>query len=134
MTRPILLPPNQTPPGWFMPKWLSMNSWAWDDERWRFTLDLQRHRVTLVCRSQYDWTWRVKRLAGLGAVSVGGFGCECATDARRDVLATYWSDLWTSDNQWERWRQGIAQRWPAERIKAMAAERARWAEAIEERA
>ena len=136
MPKPTVpLPPNNQPPGWFMPHWLDRKSWLWDPKRVRFVIVLQNHTVQIVGHKKV-WRWRVERMTGSGAgvVSLSGFGFGTALEARRDVLAEFWSDLWTGKPDHERWRQACAQRWPEIRAKAIAeasAERRAWAAEVE---
>jgi hypothetical protein len=129
---PTPLPPNDQPPGWFMPYWLDGRSWMWDGERRRYVIALGNHVVQIVARRGIDWTWRVERMRGFGTglVSVGGFGFQIARDARQDVLAEFWSDLWTGGAAHERWRHINAQK-PLVRRPAIIAERRAWAEEVE---
>jgi hypothetical protein len=127
---PVPLPPNNQPPGWFMPKWLDRKSWFWDAKRVRHVIVLQNHVVQIVGHKKV-WRWRVERMTGAGVVSLSGFGFGTATEARRDVLAEFWSDLWTGKPDHERWRQACAQRWPEIRAKAIADERRVWAAEVE---
>jgi hypothetical protein len=126
------LPPNSQPPASFMPFWLSARSWMWDGERRRFVIVLKNHTVQIVARKGVDWTWRVERVTGIGAgvVSVGGFGFQSATEARRDVLAVFWSDLWTGRAAHEWWRYIHAQK-PLVRRPEIIASRSQWAAEIE---
>ena len=130
ITTAMPLPPNDQPPAWFMPHWLDRRSWFWDAERKRHVIVLKRHVVQIVARKGIDWSWRVERTDAPGLVSVGGFGFQAALEARRDVLAEFWSDLWTDRQAHERWRRLHAQRTLARR-PAIIATRAQWATEIE---
>jgi hypothetical protein len=63
-------------------------------------------------------------------VSVGGFGFQAALEARWDVLAEFWSDLWTGRPAHEWWRQMNAQR-PFDRRPEIIAQRRVWAAEVE---
>ena len=132
----IPLPTSEQPPAWFMPHWLDRKSWTWDPRRVRFMIVLRNHTVQIVGHKKL-WRWRVERMTGSGAsvVSLSGFGFGTALEARRDVLAEFWSDLWTGRPDHERWRQACARRWPAIRAKAVADqiadERRAWAADVE---
>ena len=73
-----------------------------------------------------DWTWWVERMDAPGLVSTGGFGFQTASEARRDVLAEFWSDLWDGRTAHEQWRRVHAQRPLVER-PVIIASRAQWA-------
>jgi hypothetical protein len=62
MPVPVPMPPNDRPPAWFMPHWLSARSWMWDAERRRYVIVLRNHVVRIVARRGIDWTWRVERV------------------------------------------------------------------------
>jgi hypothetical protein len=113
-----------------MPHWLSARSWFWDAERRRHVLVLRNHVVQIVARKGIDWTWRVERMDAPGLVSTGGFGFQTASEARRDVLAEFWSDLWDGRMAHEQWRRLHAQRPLVER-PVIIASRAQWAAEVE---
>jgi hypothetical protein len=121
--------------------WLDPESWFWDRERRRHLIVLgDHHQVQIIARRGLDWTWRIKRLSGFGAgvTTVGGFGFQLARDARREVLAEFWSDLWTGGAEHEQWRNGNGQRWRqslgrAEPCRpALVADRLQWVSAVED--
>lgn len=128
----IVLPPMPMPPGWFMPFWLDEDSWGWDEERRRFAIVLDDLLVQIVARRGVDWTWRVERLGS--EVVTMDFGFRTALEARRDVLAVFWSDLWDGGASHEQWRNGNLQRFRQRHVQSepVIATRLQWAAAIED--
>jgi hypothetical protein len=129
------MPPNDQPPSKFMTLWLDSQNWFWDEGRHWHEIILCNHVVRISARKR-DWTWRCKRISGFGAgVVTIGFGFKTALDARRDVLATFWSDLWTGRREHEMWRNLHVQKPLAKRLWADPPEiitnRAQWAAEIE---
>ena len=125
------LPPNSQPPCWFMSHWLDHHRWLWDAERRRFVIVLRNHVVQIIDRREIDWTWRVERMTGEGSgvVSVG-IGFRTALEARRAVLAEFWSDLWDGRSAHEWWRHIHIQK-PLVRRPEIIASRSQWAAEIE---
>jgi hypothetical protein len=131
MSMPAPLPPNNQPPAWFMPQWLDNHAWFWDPKRVRHVIVLRNHVVQIVGHKKL-WRWRVERMTGFGTsvVSVSGCGFLSATEARRDVLAVFWSDLWTGRAAHEHWRYIHAQK-PLVRRPEVIASRSQWAAEVE---